>query len=191
MIVPFFAFRIMVGLGLVDAGAGGGWVGCCGSRGRLFSSGWFLRDPDVERTHRLSGRAGGLDHDRSGRQPWTVYGLLRTADSVTPSLTGSDVLISLMGYTAVYLIIYPVGLWFMLQAVQARPHCHRNAGRAAAAPQRRSRRRRASGGAMSIVPVWTLILGCGGVLLCACWTVSIWASAFSTISPGRAPTARR
>ena len=30
-----------------------------------------------------------------GRQPWTVYGLLRTADAVTPSLTGSDVLLSL------------------------------------------------------------------------------------------------
>ena len=33
-----------------------------------------------------------------GRQPWTVYGVLRTAQSVSPSLTGSDVLISLLAY---------------------------------------------------------------------------------------------
>ena len=49
-----------------------------------------------------------------GRQPWTVYGLMRTADSVTPSLTGSDVLISLLGYMAVYLIIFPAGIMFMV-----------------------------------------------------------------------------
>ena len=36
-----------------------------------------------------------------GRQPWTVYGVMRTADSVTPSLTGLDVLISLTGYVLV------------------------------------------------------------------------------------------
>jgi catechol 2,3-dioxygenase-like lactoylglutathione lyase family enzyme len=37
-----------------------------------------------------------------GRQPWTVYGLLRTAESVTPSLTGADVTLSLVLYIAVY-----------------------------------------------------------------------------------------
>ena len=42
-----------------------------------------------------------------GRQPWTVYGLLRTAHSVSPSLTGRDVLISLLAYMAVYLFMYP------------------------------------------------------------------------------------
>jgi cytochrome bd ubiquinol oxidase subunit I len=52
-----------------------------------------------------------------GRQPWTVYGLLRTADSVAPSLTGGDVLISLLLYVVVYLVIYPVGLFLMLRLV--------------------------------------------------------------------------
>lgn len=56
-----------------------------------------------------------------GRQPWTVYGLLRTADSVTPSLTRSDVVISLLGYVAVYLIIYPAGLFLMLRVVRKGP----------------------------------------------------------------------
>ncbi|MER8520692.1 cytochrome ubiquinol oxidase subunit I [Mesorhizobium sp. M1076] len=50
-----------------------------------------------------------------GRQPWTVYGLLRTADSVTPSLTSFDVVLSLIGYIAVYLIDYPAGLFLMLR----------------------------------------------------------------------------
>jgi cytochrome bd ubiquinol oxidase subunit I len=54
-----------------------------------------------------------------GRQPWTVYGLLRTADSVSPSLTGNDVAISLALYIVVYLIMFPTGLAFMATIVRA------------------------------------------------------------------------
>jgi cytochrome d ubiquinol oxidase subunit I len=53
-----------------------------------------------------------------GRQPWTVYGLLRTAKSVTPSLTGADVAISLAAYVLVYLIMYGAGLAFMAGIVR-------------------------------------------------------------------------
>jgi cytochrome d ubiquinol oxidase subunit I len=56
-----------------------------------------------------------------GRQPWTVYGLLRTADSVSPSLTGMDVILSLIGYLVVYLLIFPVGLLLMVRTVRKGP----------------------------------------------------------------------
>jgi cytochrome d ubiquinol oxidase subunit I len=56
-----------------------------------------------------------------GRQPWTVYGLLRTADSVSPSLTGTDVMISLAGYIAAYLIMFPAGLLLMVRLVRRGP----------------------------------------------------------------------
>ena len=56
-----------------------------------------------------------------GRQPWTVYGIMRTADSVSPSLTGQDVLISLIGYAIVYLIIFPFGLVLMGRLVRIGP----------------------------------------------------------------------
>src|ERR1019366_8740736 len=54
-----------------------------------------------------------------GRQPWTVYGVMRTAQSVTPSLTGLDVLISLASYAAVYCIMFPAGLWMVTRIVRA------------------------------------------------------------------------
>jgi cytochrome d ubiquinol oxidase subunit I len=56
-----------------------------------------------------------------GRQPWTVYGLLRTADSVSPSLTGFDVILSLIGYGLVYLIMFPFGLALMARIVRNGP----------------------------------------------------------------------
>ena len=56
-----------------------------------------------------------------GRQPWTVYGLLRTADSVAPSLKGSDVLASLLAYMLVYLIIYPSAVVIAARLVRKGP----------------------------------------------------------------------
>jgi cytochrome d ubiquinol oxidase subunit I len=56
-----------------------------------------------------------------GRQPWTVYGVLRTVHSVSPSLTGSDVLISLLAYVAVYLVMYPAGVLLMWRIVRRGP----------------------------------------------------------------------
>ena len=48
-----------------------------------------------------------------------MYGLLRTADSVSPSLTGSDVLLSLVGYIIAYAIIYPAG-WIVMSRIVRR-----------------------------------------------------------------------
>jgi cytochrome bd ubiquinol oxidase subunit I len=56
-----------------------------------------------------------------GRQPWTIYGLMRTADSLTPSLTGANVLLSLLRYVVVYLLVYPVGVSLMLRFVWRGP----------------------------------------------------------------------
>jgi cytochrome bd ubiquinol oxidase subunit I len=53
-----------------------------------------------------------------GRQPWTVYGVMRTAASVTPSLTGFDVLLSLAGYVGAYAIMFPAGLLMVRRIVR-------------------------------------------------------------------------
>jgi cytochrome bd ubiquinol oxidase subunit I len=52
-----------------------------------------------------------------GRQPWTVYGVMRTSASVTPSLTGFDVLLSLAGYVAAYAVMFPAGFWMVRRIV--------------------------------------------------------------------------
>src|ERR1700675_842817 len=56
-----------------------------------------------------------------GRQPWTVYGLLRTADSVTPSLSGFDVTVSFVGYFVVYLVMFSAGFALMVRLVRLGP----------------------------------------------------------------------
>ena len=53
-----------------------------------------------------------------GRQPYVVYGLLRTADAVTPTLTGGDVLSSLLIYIAVYIVVFGAGVNYFVRLVR-------------------------------------------------------------------------
>jgi cytochrome d ubiquinol oxidase subunit I len=56
-----------------------------------------------------------------GRQPWSVYGVLRTADAVTPTLTTQAVTISLIIFAVVYLIIFSFGTLYVYRLLKAGP----------------------------------------------------------------------
>jgi cytochrome bd ubiquinol oxidase subunit I len=115
--IPFFSFRIMVGLGLIMLVliAISLWLRI---RHRLYDTNWFLRSCQCAAPLGFLAVLAGWATTEVGRQPWTVYGLLRTSDSVSPSLTGTDVLLSLLGYIVVYLIIFPVGAFLMARIVR-------------------------------------------------------------------------
>jgi len=118
--IVFFAFRIMVGAGvLMLALVVTGYV----LRGfdRLFTSDWYLRACQLAIPLGFIAVLAGWTTTEVGRQPWTVYGLLRTADSVTPSLAAQDVLMSLFLYGVAYLVIYPTGFLFMMRLVRNGP----------------------------------------------------------------------
>ena len=98
----------MVGIGLVMLAHGAGRAcGCAGAGGLSDSDRVSARAANAGAPLGFLAVIAGWTTTEVGRQPWTVYGLLRTADSVTPSLTGTDVLISLAGYMVVYLIMFP------------------------------------------------------------------------------------
>jgi cytochrome d ubiquinol oxidase subunit I len=115
--IPFFAFRLMVGCAFVMLGVViiGGWLRW---RGWLYDTPLFLRLCQWASPLGFVAVIAGWCVTEVGRQPWTVYGLLRTAASVSPSLTSSDVAFSFLGYVAVYLLIYPTGLIFMLRLIR-------------------------------------------------------------------------
>jgi cytochrome bd ubiquinol oxidase subunit I len=118
--ITFFAFRVMVGIGLLMLGivVVSWWLR---ARRRLFEAGWFLRGCEIAAPLGFFAVLAGWTTTEVGRQPWTVYGLMRTADSVSPSLTGSDVLISLIGYGVVYLVMFPAGVALMARLVRNGP----------------------------------------------------------------------
>ena len=80
----------------------------------------------------------------TGRQPYTVYGLLRTADSVSP-IAAPAVGASLVAFVVVYFVVFGAGIWYMfrLLAQPPQPHERRRAEtRRSAPPASRPRRLR-------------------------------------------------
>ena len=118
--LPFFAFRVMVGIGLLMLGmvVVSWWLRW---RGKLFDSPLFLRACMAVGPLGFIAVWAGWTTTEVGRQPWIVYGLMRTADAVSPSLTGWDVLLSLTFYVIVYLIIFPAGAWIMARIISKGP----------------------------------------------------------------------
>jgi cytochrome bd ubiquinol oxidase subunit I len=86
--------------------------------GKVFANTLFLRACVCAAPMGFVAVLAGWTTTEVGRQPWTIYGLLRTAQSVSPSLTGSDVLLSLLGYMITYLIMFPAGVVLMARVVR-------------------------------------------------------------------------
>ncbi|WP_454625050.1 cytochrome ubiquinol oxidase subunit I [Bradyrhizobium cenepequi] len=120
VIIPFFTFRIMVGCGLVMLGLA--WLGTYLSfkhrleRNRLLLWGIFLSFP-LPWIAILTGWYTA----EVGRQPWTVYGQLRTADAMTPFLTASAATTTLILFVAVYALIFSFGTYYIYRLLRAGP----------------------------------------------------------------------
>ena len=117
---PFYGFRIMVGAGLLMLALV--LAGNLMRRGdRFVRSRLFLRLCEWAAPLGFIAVLAGWTVTEVGRQPWTVFGLMRTADSVSPSLTGLDVLLSLIGYVIVYAVVFPSGFLVMRRIIRIGP----------------------------------------------------------------------
>ena len=115
--IPFLSFRLMVGIGVVMLA-----VTIAGlvewRRGRLAVSRRFQALCLVVSPLGFVAVLAGWVTTEVGRQPWVVYGLLRTRDAVTPFLTANDVRLSLLVYVVAYVLIFGAGLFFLARLVR-------------------------------------------------------------------------
>ncbi len=118
--VTFWAFRVMVGLGFLMAGLG--LVSLVArARGRLYDWAWLHRFALMMAPAGFIAVLAGWFTTETGRQPFTVYGLLRTADSVSP-LDASAVAASLTAFVIVYFVVFGAGVVYLLRLMAAAPH---------------------------------------------------------------------
>ncbi len=117
-VVPvFMGFRLMVGMWAIML-ALTIWAWWLAWRGRLFDSKPFLHVATWAIPVGYVAVTAGWITTEVGRQPFVVYGLRRTADSVTPTLTGGDVLASLLLYIVVYVVVFGAGLYSLIRVVR-------------------------------------------------------------------------
>jgi cytochrome d ubiquinol oxidase subunit I len=87
----------------------------------------------------IVGHSAGWIFTEMGRQPWTVVGLYRTSESVSPSVTGGTVLTSLILYTLLYGILAVVEVGLVIKYVKIGPPTESEALLAIRRPPRRPR----------------------------------------------------
>ncbi len=118
--VVFWSFRVMVGLGLLMLLLGA-WSLLARLWRGLFDWPWLHRLALVMGPAGFVAVIAGWVTTEAGRQPYTVYGLLRTAQSVSP-LQAPAVASSLLAFVVVYFIVFGAGILYVLKLMGQGPH---------------------------------------------------------------------
>jgi len=117
--IVFWSFRVMVGLGFLMV-----FIGAISLilrwRGRLYDSPWFSRLVLMMGPSGFVALLAGWFVTETGRQPFTVYGLLRTVDSVSP-IASPALAASLLAFVGVYLVVFGAGVWYLLRLIGLDP----------------------------------------------------------------------
>lgn len=118
--IVFWSFRIMVGLGFLMF-ALGLWSLLARLRGRLFNWTWLHRFALLMGPSGFVAVIAGWVTTEVGRQPWVVYGLLRTKDAVAP-IDAAAVSASLTAFVVVYFVVFGIGTFYILKLMSSPPH---------------------------------------------------------------------
>ncbi|MEH3116289.1 MAG: cytochrome ubiquinol oxidase subunit I [Methylorubrum populi] len=118
--IVFWSFRVMVAIGFAMLGLGL-WSLWARVKGRLYAMAWLHRAAIAMGPAGFVAVLAGWITTEVGRQPYTVYGLLRTADSVSP-LQAPAVAASLVAFVLVYFAVFGMGVLYILRLMAQAPH---------------------------------------------------------------------
>jgi cytochrome d ubiquinol oxidase subunit I len=115
----FFGFRIMVGIGLYMIAAA--LFGCfLWWRGKLWETRWYLRIVSMTWWCGFVAVIAGWVVTESGRQPWLVHGILRTADAISP-VPAASLLGTLTLFVICYGIVFSMGIYYINRLINIGP----------------------------------------------------------------------
>ncbi len=117
--IVFWSFRVMVTMGMLMA-AVGLWSLVSRFRGRLHDDVWLHRAALLMAPSGLVAVIAGWITTEVGRQPYVVYGALRTSDAVSP-IAASAVGTSLLVFIAIYFAVFGAGIIYLLRLMNKPP----------------------------------------------------------------------
>lgn len=110
--IVFWSFRVMIGLGMAMLGLGL-WSFWRRLRGSLYEGRWLKHAVILMGPMGFVAVLAGWITTEVGRQPFTVYGLLRTADSLAP-VDAPAIAVSLLAFIIVYFFVFGAGTVYIL-----------------------------------------------------------------------------
>jgi cytochrome d ubiquinol oxidase subunit I len=117
VIIVFWAFRVMVGIGLLMIAVA--FTGLILRRkGRVYEQRLFLKTLTGMIAMPFVAVLAGWIVTESGRSPWLVYGMMTHEEGLTPSLTGPMALFTLIGYVLVYGVVFYAGVYYLTRVVR-------------------------------------------------------------------------
>ena len=138
--IIFWTFRVMAGLGMLMI-----FLALTGlllrRHGRLYENRLFQRCMVAMGPAGFVTLLAGWVTTEAGRQPWVVYGVLRTAQAVSP-VTQQDVSVSLMIFVIVYCLVFCTGIYYILKLLRIGPAYEDAGPRSASAADANSSGRR-------------------------------------------------
>ena len=120
--IVFWSFRVMVGIGTLMLLVGLSSL-MLRWRGTLYDSAWLHRFAVLMGPSGFVAVIAGWITTEVGRQPYTVYGLLTTAQSVSP-LAAPAVATSLVAFIVVYFAVFGAGTFYLLRMMGHTPEPH-------------------------------------------------------------------
>jgi cytochrome d ubiquinol oxidase subunit I len=112
----FWSFRVMVSIGMlmIAVSLWGAWLTW---RGKLLESRRYLRLMTWMIPTPFIAVVAGWFVTEIGRQPYVIYGMMTVQEALTPSLQGWMALLTLIGYGAVYAVVFTAGVYFLRKLV--------------------------------------------------------------------------
>ncbi|MCM3700886.1 cytochrome ubiquinol oxidase subunit I [Paenibacillus macerans] len=118
----FWSFRIMIAAGclMILLGLYGTYLAWRKKLDR--PNKWFYRAMLWSISLPFIANTSGWIMTEFGRQPWTVFGLMQTKDSVSPSVTGGQILFSLIAFTLIYAVLGAVMAYLFVKVIKKGPN---------------------------------------------------------------------
>lgn len=117
-IFQLYHLMVAIGMALIGLSLLGAWMWY---RGRLFETRWLMHVfVWAVLLPQIANQAGWFAAEM-GRQPWVVYGLLRTSDALSRTVTANQVLFSLILFAVVYTVLFLLFLYLLHRKIQHGP----------------------------------------------------------------------
>lgn len=119
--LAYWGFRLMIGFGVIAAAFALVTLWTLRRRGEVPSAKWFAPAMIWMPFLPLIANSFGWIFTETARQPWTVFGLAKTADGVSPQVGVGALWITLIGYVLLYGLLAAIEVKLMLRAIALGP----------------------------------------------------------------------